>query len=63
MDPVEAQVRESYRLGRIAVEMCTNLFPRPIKLELEKVLCPTVMVGKKKYSAGKWSDPGSDHFC
>ena len=40
--------------------MCSALFPRPIKLELEKVLCPTVMAGKKNYSAGKWTDPGHD---
>lgn len=57
----EEKVREAYRLGRLATETCTKLFPRPIQLELEKVLCPTVMAGKKNYSAGKWSDPGPDN--
>lgn len=69
---MEARVRESYRLGRLnhsiqmtqqirlATDMCTALFPAPIRLELEKVLCPTVMAGKKNYSAGKWTDPGPD---
>lgn len=46
----EMAIAESFRLGSHAADAVTAaLFHPPIKLEFEKVYCPLVMIGKKRY--------------
>lgn len=48
---------EVFRLGYECAEYCTNHFPPPIKLEMEKVLCPSIIYAKKRYAYVHWSEP------
>lgn len=41
--------REAFRIGEIFTKSITDMFPDPIKLKLEKVYHPCVLLSKKRY--------------
>lgn len=49
-------IKESIRLGKEASERISLEFKNPIKLEYEKVFCPLVMIGKKRYVGQLYSE-------
>lgn len=53
MDTVE----EAMPLARLAAEEVSNIFPKPIKLEFEKVYYPYLLMNKKRYAGLLWTTP------
>lgn len=45
-----SEVKESMRLGRLAADMVTKTFVRPINLDFEKVYFPYLLINKKRYA-------------
>ena len=50
-------VQEAMELGRAAAEVVNENFPRPISLEFEKVFFPFLLISKKRYMGGFWTNP------
>ena len=50
-------VREAMRLGEEASAFVTETFPKPIKLEFEKVYFPFLLLSKKRYAGMYWTNP------
>ena len=50
-------VAESMRLGEEAAGIITDTFPKPIKLEFEKVYAPLLLVSKKRYAGLIYTNP------
>lgn len=50
-------VKEAMDLGVKAAEICTKLFPSPVKLEFEKVYFPYLLMNKKRYAGLYWTRP------
>lgn len=48
-------VKEAFRYCEDAAEKLSELFPDPNKLEFEKVFCPLLLFGKKRYSGQLYS--------
>ncbi|PWA03240.1 hypothetical protein BB558_000586 [Smittium angustum] len=46
---------ESMRLGKIAADLITQDFVKPIKLEFEKVYFPYLLINKKRYAGLYWT--------
>ena len=44
-------------LGRQAAEYVSSKFPKPIKLEFEKVYYPYLLINKKRYAGLYWTSP------
>lgn len=51
------KVEESMKLGIEASKILSELFPRPIKLEFEKVYYPYLILAKKRYAGLLWTAP------
>lgn len=51
--------------GKEAAELVTSKFPKPIKLEFEKVYYPWLLMSKKKYAGLFWTKPDKWYalFC
>ena len=49
------QILECMRLGIEACDRITATFPKPIKLEFEKVYSPYLLINKKRYAGRKWT--------
>eukprot|EP00796_Vickermania_ingenoplastis_P009768 gene9768-6851_t len=47
-----------FALGHEMANTITALNPSPVTLEFEKVLCPTLLLVKKRYCGYSWSSPG-----
>eukprot|EP00850_Spirogloea_muscicola_P023029 SM000324S12586 [mRNA] locus=s324:36384:42379:+ [translate_table: standard] len=50
-------VKEAMDLGREAAEKISATFPKPIKLEFEKVYFPYLLISKKRYAGLLWTSP------
>ena len=50
-----ADVAEAMRLGALAADQVTTLFPAPVQLEFEKVYHPYLLMGKKRYAGMLWT--------
>eukprot|EP00850_Spirogloea_muscicola_P000852 SM000003S11097 [mRNA] locus=s3:857343:865257:- [translate_table: standard] len=50
-------VKEAMDLGREAAEKISTTFPKPIKLEFEKVYFPYLLISKKRYAGLLWTNP------
>jgi DNA polymerase delta subunit 1 len=50
-------VEESMPLAKIAAEEVSAIFPKPIKLEFEKVYFPYLLMNKKRYAGLLWTSP------
>ena len=50
-------VGESMELGRQAAKTITESFPKPIRLEFEKVYFPYLLISKKRYAGLYWTRP------
>ena len=50
-------VKEAMRLGEEAAALVTETFPKPIKLEFEKVYFPFLLLSKKRYAGMYWTNP------
>ena len=50
-------VAEAMELGRVAAKMITEIFPRPINLDFEKVYYPYLLINKKRYAGLYWTKP------
>jgi len=57
----EDAIRESWKLGEMAAEMCNKMFRHPKNLELEKVYWPYILYSKKRYAAKLWTVEGKDN--
>ena len=50
-------VAEAMRLGRLAAELLSAEYIKPIKLEFEKVYYPYLLLNKKRYAGLLWTKP------
>ena len=50
-------VAEAMPLAMKAAEEVSNIFPKPIKLEFEKVYFPYLLMNKKRYAGLLWTNP------
>ncbi|KAL1973067.1 hypothetical protein VTN31DRAFT_6609 [Thermomyces dupontii] len=50
-------LEEAMKLGKEAAEYVSQKFPKPIKLEFEKVYYPYLLINKKRYAGIYWSNP------
>uniref|UniRef100_A0A061RE64 DNA polymerase n=1 Tax=Tetraselmis sp. GSL018 TaxID=582737 RepID=A0A061RE64_9CHLO len=50
-------VEEAMRLGQEAADYISTTFPKPIKLEFEKVYFPYLLISKKRYAGLYWTRP------
>lgn len=50
-------MEEVMKLGKLAAEMCSAQFQKPIKLEFEKVYFPYLLLSKKRYAGLLWTQP------
>ncbi|CAH8509462.1 unnamed protein product [Schistosoma turkestanicum] len=50
-------VAEAMELGRKAAEIISEEFPKPIRLEFEKVYCPYLLINKKRYAGLYFTKP------
>lgn len=50
-------IAEAMRLGKEAADSISATFPKPIKLEFEKVYCPYLLMNKKKYAGLLYTKP------
>ena len=50
-------VEEAIVMGKKAAALVTSKFPKPIKLEFEKVYYPYLLMAKKKYAGLYWTKP------
>mmetsp|Transcript_69065 Transcript_69065/g.218444 ORF Transcript_69065/g.218444 Transcript_69065/m.218444 type:complete len:1084 (+) Transcript_69065:53-3304(+) len=48
---------EAMRLGQEAADIISATFPKPIKLEFEKVYHPYLLINKKRYAGLLWTNP------
>ncbi|KAI8975441.1 hypothetical protein BDF20DRAFT_914372 [Mycotypha africana] len=51
---------EAFTLGSVIANTVTKLNPAPIKLKLEKVYHPAVLLAKKRYVGYKYESPGDE---
>ena len=49
-------IEETFELGKQASEYVSSFFPKPIKLEFEKVYCPYLLMNKKRYAGLLWTN-------
>ena len=49
-------IQDAFAWAPTAAQQATELFPKPMKLEFEKVSCPFLSIGKKTYAAMKYED-------
>lgn len=49
-----ADIKEAMQFGKEACALITAEFPRPVKLEFEKVYAPYLLINKKRYAGQKW---------
>ena len=54
---VGKDVPAAMKLGKEAADEVTKLFPRPVKLEFEKVYYPFLLMAKKRYAGLYWTRP------
>ena len=52
-------VAETIPLADKAAEEVSKIFPKPIRLEFEKVYCPYLLMSKKRYAGLLWTQPDS----
>lgn len=50
-------VEESMPLAKVAADEVSAIFPKPIKLEFEKVYFPYLLMNKKRYAGLLWTNP------
>ena len=50
-------IAEAMRLGKLAADLISKTFIKPIKLEFEKVYCPYLLMNKKKYAGLLYTKP------
>ncbi len=50
-------VAETMPIAEKAAEEVSNIFPRPIKLEFEKIYFPFLLMAKKRYAGLLWTNP------
>jgi DNA polymerase delta subunit 1 len=50
-------VAETMPVAEKAAEEVSNIFPRPIKLEFEKIYYPFLLMNKKRYAGLLWTNP------
>eukprot|EP00941_MAST-03F_sp_MAST-3F-sp1_P004067 g4067.t1 len=50
-------VKEAMDIGYKAADVCSALFPNPVKLEFEKVYFPYLLMNKKRYAGLYWTNP------
>lgn len=50
-------IAEAMKLGKLAADTISATFPKPIKLEFEKVYCPYLLMNKKKYAGLLYTKP------
>lgn len=50
-------VEQAMPLAQIAADEVSAIFPRPIKLEFEKVYYPYLLMNKKRYAGLLWTNP------
>jgi len=48
---------DAMEMGTMAAKLVTERFPRPIKMEFEKVYCPYLLISKKRYAGLLWTNP------
>ena len=57
---LEGRTREeAFRIGREMADRITAMNPKPVRLQMEKVYMPCMLVAKKRYVGMKW-EAGSD---
>ena len=49
--------KEAMKLGKIAADLISQQFVKPIKLEFEKVYHPYLLMNKKRYAGMYWTNP------
>lgn len=49
-------VAETFPLAIEAAEKCSDIFPKPIELEFEKVYFPYLLMNKKRYAGLMWTN-------
>ncbi|KAL4883407.1 DNA polymerase family B-domain-containing protein [Aspergillus karnatakaensis] len=52
-----AQLADAMKLGQEAADYVSSKFPKPIKLEFEKVYYPYLLINKKRYAGLYWTNP------
>jgi hypothetical protein len=55
-------VPETMVLARQVAERVTAIFPRPVKLEFEKVYFPYLLMNKKRYAGLLWTQPDKHDY-
>lgn len=50
-------VEETFPLALEAADRCSEIFPKPIQLEFEKVYFPYLLMNKKRYAGLMWTRP------
>jgi DNA polymerase delta subunit 1 len=50
-------IEAAMKLGNEAAEFVSTQFPKPIKLEFEKVYFPYLLINKKRYAGLYWTNP------
>ena len=54
-------IGEAMQLGKKAADIVNVHFQKPINLAFEKVYCPYLLINKKRYIGGFWTDPEKMH--
>lgn len=57
--PRPRELREVFEVGTRLAQWITAIFPSPITLAFEKVLCPCLLLVKKRYCGYVWTSPPS----
>ncbi|GMH37529.1 hypothetical protein BSKO_05402 [Bryopsis sp. KO-2023] len=50
-------IGRAMELGKMAADEITKTFPKPVKLEFEKVYYPYLLMSKKRYAGLLWTNP------
>jgi len=53
--PQELTLEQAMKLSKEATEVCTAVFPQPVRLEFEKVYRPYLLMAKKRYAGLAWT--------
>ncbi|KAL5336422.1 DNA polymerase family B-domain-containing protein [Aspergillus crustosus] len=51
------ELADAMKLGKEAADFVSSKFPKPIKLEFEKVYFPYLLINKKRYAGLYWTNP------